>query len=84
MTIKNVIKVAQKTVGWTQTTLAEACGYESQAAIGMALSRKNGMRVDVFVKMLNAMGYDVVVQSKNPNMNKNKWVLDLVEEGEKK
>lgn len=79
MTIKKIIESAQRSVGWTQDTLAKACGYKSQAAVGMALGRKNGMRVDVFVRMLNAMGYDVVIQSKNPNANKNKWVLDLTE-----
>lgn len=84
MTIKRIIEEALKSVGWTQSTLAEACGYKGQAGVGMALSRKNGMRVDVFVKMLNAMGYDVVIQSKNPNANKNKWVLTLPEEGESK
>lgn len=75
MTEKKIIEEALKTVGWTQTTLAEACGYSTQSAISNKLSRKNGMRVDMFVKMLNAMGYELVVQSKNANVNKNKWTV---------
>lgn len=79
MKASEIIEEILKSLGWTQTTLAGVMGFRYQSYIGNALKRKNGMRVDTFVKMLNAMGYDVVVQSKNPNANKNKWVLDLAE-----
>ena len=75
MNEKTIIEEALKSVGWTQATLAEACGYGTQSAISNKLYRKNGMRVDIFVKMLNAMGYDLVVQSKNTAVNKNKWIV---------
>jgi hypothetical protein len=48
--------------GITQMELANKLGYKTQSGVGNALSRENGMRVDVFVKMMNAMGYDVVVR----------------------
>lgn len=48
--------------GITQANLAAKLGYKTQSGVGNALSRENGMRVDVFVKMMNAMGYDVVVR----------------------
>jgi hypothetical protein len=48
--------------GITQMELANKLGYKTQSGVGNALSRENGMRVDVFVKMMNAMGFDVVVR----------------------
>lgn len=33
------------------------------------------MRVDTFVKMLSAMGYEVVVKSNSPQKNKNQWTI---------
>lgn len=62
MKSNEVIRAAMKADGMTQANLAEKCKYKTQSGIGNALSRENGMRVDVFVKMMNAMGYDVVVR----------------------
>lgn len=74
MNEKDIIREAMKSCGWTQVTLAEKCGYSTQSSVS---SRLNGssMRVDTFVKFLSAMGYEVVVRSKSPNTNKNKWTL---------
>jgi hypothetical protein len=49
--------------------LAKKLGYKTQSGVGNALSRENGMRVDVFVKMMNAMGYDVVVRRGKDEMS---------------
>ena len=48
--------------GVSQAELARKMGYKGQSSVGNALSRDNGMRVDVFIKMAQAMGYEVVVR----------------------
>lgn len=62
MKSNEVVRTAMSADGMTQANLAAKLGYKTQSGIGNALSRENGMRVDVFVKMMNAMGYDVVVR----------------------
>lgn len=73
-----IIKEAMKACGWSQKTLAKQVGYVDSNGEGLQTSvgnRINGnkMRVDTFVKFLNAMGYELVVKSSNPNANKNEW-----------
>lgn len=75
MNEKEIITAAMKTCGWTQKELASQSGYNTQSAISNRLSGKS-MRVDTFVKLLSAMGYEVIVQSTSPNTNKNKWVVN--------
>lgn len=62
MKSNEVVRTVMSTDGITQMELANKLGYKTQSGVGNALSRENGMRVDVFVKMMNAMGYDVVVR----------------------
>lgn len=62
MKSNEVVRTVMSADGMTQANLAAKLGYETQSGVGNALSRKNGMRVDVFVKMMNAMGYDVIVR----------------------
>ena len=62
MKSNEVVRAVMSADGITQMELANKLGYKTQSGVGNALSRENGMRVDVFVKMMNAMGYDVVVR----------------------
>lgn len=62
MKSNEVVRTVMSADGITQANLATKLGYKTQSGVGNALSRENGMRVDVFVKMMNAMGYDVVVR----------------------
>ena len=62
MKSNDVVRTVMSADGITQMELANKLGYKTQSGVGNALSRENGMRVDVFVKMMNAMGYDVVVR----------------------
>lgn len=62
MKSNEVVRAVMSADGITQMELANKMGYKTQSGVGNALSRENGMRVDVFVKMMNAMGYDVVVR----------------------
>ena len=62
MKSNEAVRTVMSADGITQANLAAKMGYKTQSGVGNALSRENGMRVDVFVKMMNAMGYDVVVR----------------------
>lgn len=62
MKSNEAVRTVMANDGITQANLAAKMGYKTQSGVGNALSRENGMRVDVFVKMMNAMGYDVVVR----------------------
>mgnify|MGYP003434350544 CR=1 FL=1 len=48
----------------TQKALADAMGLKSAQAVGNILYRDNSVRVNSFVKMLNLMGYEVVVRKR--------------------
>lgn len=48
----------------SQKKLADKMGAKSQQAVFNMLNAKNGMRVDNFVKMLDVLGYEVVVRNK--------------------
>ena len=62
MKSNEVVRAAMAADGISQANLAAKLGYKHQSSVGNALGRENGMRVDVFVKMMNAMGYDVLVR----------------------
>ena len=74
MNEKDIVRAAMKSLGWNQIKLAEATGYKTQSAISSRLTG-NSMRVDTFVKMLSAMGYEVIVKSTSPQKNKNQWTV---------
>lgn len=48
----------------SQKKLADKMGLKTQQAVFNMLKAKNGMRVDNFVKMMNVLGYDVVVRNR--------------------
>ena len=62
MKSNEVVRTAMKADGISQANLAAKLNYKTQSSVGNALGRENGMRVDIFVKMMNAMGYDVIVR----------------------
>lgn len=61
---KKIIRAAMEAGNITQKELADTLGWAGQQAVGNMLTRKNSMRLDNFVKMLDVMGYDVVVKKK--------------------
>ena len=69
MKSNDVVRSVMSSDGITQMELANKLGYKTQSGVGNALSRENGMRVDVFVKMMNAMGYDVIVRRGKDEMS---------------
>ena len=64
MKAKEIIKTAMSQDKITQKELAEAIGLKSQQAIGNLLVREHGLRLETFLKMLDVMGYEVVVRKK--------------------
>lgn len=74
MTSKEIVISAMSQRGFNQTMLAEAAGLKRQTNVSEML-RSSSMRVDNFVKLLSAMGYEVIVKDKNPD-NKIKWTVD--------
>jgi len=75
MNEKRIVKEAMKSIGWNLQQLADASGHNSAQAISNRLnSGSSAMRVDTFVKLLNAMGYEVEVKSRSRD-NKNRWVV---------
>ena len=62
MKSNKIIREIMETDGITQAELARKMGYKGQSSVGNALARENGMRVDIFIKMAQAMGYEVVVR----------------------
>lgn len=74
MTEKEILVDAMKTRGFTQQMLADAAGLKRQTNVSEML-RSRSLRVDNFVKLLNAMGFEVIVREKsNPN-SQNTWTV---------
>ena len=69
MKSNEVVRAVMSADGITQMELANKLGYKTQSGVGNALNRENGMRVDVFVRMMKAMGYDVIVRRGKDEMS---------------
>ena len=63
-TARDIIREAVDAAPISQRKLADKMGVKSQQAVFNMLNAKNGMRVDNFVKMLDVLGYEVVVRNK--------------------
>ena len=75
MNDKDIIREAMHARGYSQAFLAEKVGYSSQAGVSRVLSVQNGMRIDNFVKLLNAMDFEVVVRSKTKSGEE--WKVEM-------
>lgn len=62
MTAKEIIRKVMIDKGFSQASLAEACGMKHQSNVTGVLNRGTSLRVDVFEQMINAMGYEIVVR----------------------
>lgn len=61
MKAQKIIKTAMETENVTQEALAQALGL-SQQAVSKTINGKGSLRVDTFIKILEKMGYTVVVR----------------------
>ena len=64
MKANKIIGAAMSSGKVTQIALAKAMGLKSAQAVGNILYRENSIRVSSFVKMLDIMGYEVIVRKK--------------------
>ena len=75
MNEKDIIKEALKSRNITQKMLAEQAGYKRQSSYTSLMSGKS-MRVDNFVKLLDALGYDLIVKDRNGSNRENVWKVE--------
>ena len=61
MTQSEVIMQILRYTQTTQQELADKMGYKTQGTVSNRLNRGN-MKTDTFIKMLNVLGYEVVVR----------------------
>lgn len=62
MRSNEIIRAAMSKDNLTQLGLATRMGHETQSYVGNALNRKTDMKVSLFVRMMEAMGYEVIVR----------------------
>lgn len=58
-----VVKEIMKLRGYSNATLAAKLGKSTASAISNPLSRENGMRIDTFIEMVEAMDCEIIVRS---------------------
>lgn len=59
-----IVKAAMRDRKWSMSKLAEESGMRGATNVTGILNRGTSMRVDNLVKMLDAMGYEVIVRDK--------------------
>lgn len=64
MNAKSIIETIMKETGQTQSQIALLIGAKRQQDISAAMNRAD-LKVGFFVKVLNAMGYEVVVKKRS-------------------
>lgn len=73
----DIIKTLLKDLGLNQTQLAALVGMKNQTNVSEALKRD--MKISVFNRFINALGYEVVIRKKTSG-SKGKGVF-IVEDG---
>ena len=73
MNIEKTIKEIITKKGYTQKSLAAKLGYEHASGVSEKLRRKGGMRLDTFIKILNAMDCELIIKS---TTNRDEWRID--------
>lgn len=53
-----------KESGITQKELAERLGYKNQSSVSERLRNADSMRIDVFERFLDALGYEMEIRKK--------------------
>lgn len=73
MFVRDIIATRMKERGFTNQSLAEKLGHKYASNVSERLRNKNGMRVDVLVKMLEALDCELVVRS--TTLPKKEWII---------
>lgn len=64
MRAADIIRQVLANKGLSQKKLATKMGLKTQQSIFNILNAKQGMRIDNFIKMMNILGYDVIVKDR--------------------
>lgn len=64
MKAKDVIKQAMKIRGYSNDLLAKKLGYAHASGVSQRLRAEQDMRMDLFVKFMEELNCDVIVQSR--------------------
>ena len=64
MKAADIVRQVMDSVGMSQKKLATKIGLKTQQSVFNFLNAKQGMRIDNFVKMMNVLGYDVMVKNR--------------------
>ena len=80
---KEVIRRAMATRNINQTMLAKMAGLKRQSNVSEML-RGRSMRVDNFVMLLDALGFDLIIKDRNGSNRENCWKVErrVAERGE--
>ena len=62
MKAADIVRYGMESLGVSQKQLATKIGLKTQQSVFNILNAKQGMRIDNFVKMMNVLGYDVMVK----------------------
>ena len=63
-TAADVVDGIMNALNLSQKKLADKMGLKAQQQVYNMLIAKNGMRTDNFIKMLDALGYDLIVRNR--------------------
>lgn len=74
MKIGEAIKQALKNQKTTQQQLADRIGAKSQSVIAQRL-RMNNLSIETVLEMLDAIGYEMVIQEKKPGRRRDDQIL---------
>ncbi len=72
---QDILKDAKDAKNVTQKIMAESLGLKTPQAVGNILYRNNSVRVNTFVKLLNLMGYEVIVREIGIG-EREEWTVD--------
>ena len=64
MKAADIVRQVLDSVGMSQKKLATKIGLKTQQSVFNILNAKQGMRIDNFVKIMNVLGYDVIVKNR--------------------
>lgn len=80
-----IVRSAMGLRGYTLKMLASSLGYSGPKSTWGLLQPTRNMQINVFVAMMDALGFDIIVKDRNGSNRENTWKLEQIpdeEEGE--
>jgi transcriptional regulator with XRE-family HTH domain len=76
MNEKQIVREAMKVRGLTQAMLADAAGLKNQSNVSEIL-RGQTLKTQTLVKLLDAMGFDLIIKDRNGSNRENVWKVEF-------